>query len=183
MSDRFTLPGAKNGPNRSRSTDAAWPEEPGGAGPYDPLQSAALFDGVLMRRVIAYVLDGILLCVVGLIAWLILTTLTALSFGLLSPLMLILAVLPLAYHSLTIAWLGGTPGMCFLDVEVRLLNGARPDLPHAVLLTILFYATIWLTASLVLLVALFNRRGRCLHDMMTGVLVVRRSALHPGEMA
>jgi uncharacterized RDD family membrane protein YckC len=37
----------------------------------------------------------------------------------------------------------------------------------------LFYLTVGATASLVLLFALFNRRKRTLHDVLTGMLMVR----------
>lgn len=186
MSDKDALPAKTRIPGGGgRGPDAEWPEDPSGTqgrgqgtgyDAYDPLQSEDLFEGVLFRRVVAYILDGIALGVLWLLGWLLLSGLTAVTFGLASPLMILLFVLPLLYHSLTIAGFAATPGMRLLDIEVRLLNGQRPDLAHAVLLTILFYATVWLTASLILLIALFNRRGRCLHDFLTGTLVVRRSS-------
>ena len=179
MSDKPALPSKREQPRRGGGPDAVWPEGPQAPRRGDLLSDPALFDGVMARRVVAYILDGFAIGALALVAWMLLAGLSVLTFGLTWPLMAILAVLPLLYHSLTIAAMGATPGMCILDVEVRLLNGMRPDLPHAVLLTILFYATVSLTSGLVLLVALFNRRSRCLHDMLTGVVTVRRSVLHP----
>ena len=40
--------------------------------------------------------------------------------------------------------------------------------------TALFYVTVGATASLILLFALFNRRRRTLHDVLTGMLMLRR---------
>ncbi|HMB77984.1 MAG TPA: RDD family protein [Kiloniellaceae bacterium] len=179
MTDKRALPGGQEPPKGGNGPDALWPEGSPAHRHDDVLQAPELFDGIMVRRVVAYVLDGIAVGLLWILAWLILAALTTITFGLTSPLMVILFLLPLIYHSLSIAYLGATPGMCLLDVEVRLLNGQRPDLPHAILFTILFFATTWMTAFLVLLVALFNRRGRCLHDILTGLLLVRRSALSP----
>ena len=46
---------------------------------------------------------------------------------------------------------------------------------QAFIVTALFYMVASLTMGLVLLVALFSKRGRCLHDMMTGVFIVNVS--------
>jgi uncharacterized RDD family membrane protein YckC len=45
---------------------------------------------------------------------------------------------------------------------------------QAILMAVLFYATIGPTGGLVLLVALFNGRRRTLHDLLSGTVVVRR---------
>lgn len=39
----------------------------------------------------------------------------------------------------------------------------------------LFYATLAITCSLILLVVLFNDRRRTIHDYLSGVVVVRRT--------
>ena len=177
MTEKPSLPVKAGSPlKRASAADAPWPEVA-----VDPLQSQGLFDGVAARRIVAYILDGIFIGLIALIAWFVLSIVTALTFGLASPLLLLLAILPLAYHSLTIGIFGATPGMQFFDIEVRLLNGMRPDLPQALLLTVVFYATVWFTAWLVLLVALFNPRRRCLHDFLAGTLVLRSSVLTGGS--
>ena len=40
--------------------------------------------------------------------------------------------------------------------------------------TVLFYSTVGATGSLILLFTLFNRRRRTLHDVLTGMLMLRR---------
>jgi uncharacterized RDD family membrane protein YckC len=176
MTDKPPLP-VKAGipPKRGSRDDAPWPEET-----VEPLRAQGLLEGVVARRIVAYILDGIFISLLALVAWFVLSILTALTFGLASPLLLLLPLLALAYHSLTIGTFGATPGMQIFDIEVRLLNGMRPDLPQALLLTVVFYATVWFTAWLVLLVALLNPRRRCVHDFLTGTLVLRSSVLIRG---
>lgn len=133
-----------------------------------------LFDGVMFRRIIAYLIDVIILSGTVLFLWF----LVVMTLGLLGPIAaLITPVIPLAYHSLLI---GGpnsaTIGMRMMGVEVRRLDGGRPDLVQALLQTLLFYATLALT-GLLLIVALFNDRRRCLHDWLSGTLAVNTSGL------
>jgi len=150
--------------------DIAWTGEPP-----QPFASPEFYQGVLVRRVFAYWVD--LLCIALLIAfaWIVLWILAIASLGLLSPLLLILGLIPVLYHTITI---GGphsaTPGMRLTSVEVRSWTGERPSYLQAFVQTILFYVTVYPTWSLVLLVALFNERRRTLHDILAGTLVIRQ---------
>lgn len=118
------------------------------------------------------------MAVLGVAAWIVLGIAGILSFGLLAPLIPpALALIPIAYHGL----LAGGPrsatlGMRLLDLEVRSFDGSRPTLWQAALMAVLFYATIGLTGSLILLVVLFNGRRRALHDFLSGTVVVRPPA-------
>lgn len=139
------------------------------AQPPDPLSRPELFEGVLLKRVLAYLIDvAILLGVTGFMWLLVILTLGLLAFGaaILTPL------IPLAYHTLLI---GGrdsaTIGMRIMGVHVRSMNGGAPDYLQAGLLTLLFYASMALT-GLLLIVAFFNERGRCLHDYLSGTITV-----------
>ncbi len=134
-----------------------------------------LYDGLIPRRILAFWIDAALLLVLGFLAWLALGTLAVVTFGLLSPLLALLAVVPVGYHSLFISLRGATPGMQLLDLEVVMANGRSPDLPHALAATVLFYLSLIPPVWLVLLVPLFNPRRRTLHDWLTGCSVVRRS--------
>jgi uncharacterized RDD family membrane protein YckC len=143
------------------------------------------FQGLAWRRVVAYLVDGVVLSVIGLGVWLLFWFAIVVSFGLLAPLLGLIYVamplIPLAYHTLTI---GGprsaTVGMRLFDVEMRSWTGRRPEYLQALLATALFYASIGLTAGLILLVGLFNRRRRLLHDLLCGLVAVRASALASG---
>jgi uncharacterized RDD family membrane protein YckC len=133
---------------------------------------------VLARRVTAYILD--LAAIFGL--WVALSMAFGiagiLTFGALTPFgLVVLAVLPVGYHSFFIGRDGATPGMRVFDLEVRSWTGQPPDYSQAFLNTVLFYASVSLTAWLVLLVALFTDRNRTLHDILAGTIVLRRARL------
>lgn len=147
----------------------AWTRRPGG--PDNP----EFYDGIVLRRVVAYAMDVVILLGLTGFLW----ALVVLTLGLLWSVAAILTpIIPLAYHSLLIAGPdSATLGMRAMGIEVRRLDGGQPSLAQAFLQTALFYATVTLTSSLILLVALFNDRGRCLHDWLTGTLVVRSAAL------
>jgi uncharacterized RDD family membrane protein YckC len=169
MSDRTNLP-----PNLPATVmrDAAWDGEPP-----RPLDDPDFFDGVLWRRVVGYSIDALVLMVINSILGLI----VFLSFGLLAPIYLVVAPFVFfAYHTFFIGRDGATPGMKFMDLEARTWTGGRPDYLQALVMTVLFYVSIIITWFLVLLVPLFNDRRRTLHDLMSGIVVVRRSQLESG---
>jgi uncharacterized RDD family membrane protein YckC len=160
---------------------AAWEEAPP-----DPLERPELYDGLIWRRIVAYILDVLLIAGVSLCAWVVFGLIGILSFGLLTPLGIIaLAMLPVAYHTYFVGRQGATPGMRVCNVEVRSWTGGRPDYFQAFLVTVLFYATVPVTAWLVLAVALFNDRRRTLHDFLAGTVTVRQTrraeAPRPGQ--
>ena len=128
---------------------------------------------MIWRRAAAYLMDVVAIAVLCVLAWVALSLLAALSFGLLFPLQVtVIALLPVAYHTYFIGSTGATPGMRFFDIELRSWTGSRPEYFQAFLQTVLFYMTTLLTSWLILLVALFNDRGRCLHDYLSGCVVV-----------
>ncbi len=143
--------------------------------PFDPLIRPEIYVGVVVRRVVAYLVDIIIIALATLLAMATFAVLGVLSFGVLSPaLAVVLPLIPLTYHT---ALIGGpasaTLGMQIFGLEVRRIDGGRPGYLQAALLTIVFYVTAGVTGWLVLLVALFNGRARTLHDYLCGTLVVR----------
>lgn len=147
-------------------------------GPPDPRAFPELYDGVIWRRIVAYAIDLAIMAAIGAVVWIALGLLGILSFGLLMPLLgPALALVPVAYHAILV---GGprsaTIGMGLLDLQARSVTGERPELWQAALMAILFYATVSLTGSLILLVALFNERRRTVHDYLSGMMVVRPAA-------
>jgi len=145
----------------------------------EPATHPELFDGVLGRRAVAYLID---VCVIGTImiaAWIVFALLTVLSFGLLGPgLWFLFGLIPLAYYTLLV---GGrhsaTVGMRLLDLELRSWDGERPVFLQALAHAALFYITVGATGCLILLFALINKRRRTLHDVLSGTLIVRSSGL------
>src|SRR4051812_29391325 len=149
------------------------------AGMPEPATHPELFDGVLSRRAFAYLID---ICVIGAImlaAWIVFALLTVVSFGLLGPgLWFLFGVIPLIYHTLLVGGRrGATVGMRLLDLELRSWDGDRPVLLQALAHAVLFYLTVGATCSLILLFALINKRCRTLHDVLSGMLMVRSSGL------
>lgn len=147
--------------------------------PPDSFSDPALYAGIRSRRVFAYLIDLVAIAAITVAIWFALVLVGLFSFGLLMPLVpLGVAIVPIAYHSLTV---GGphsaTLGMRLFDVEVRSWTGERPSLWQAFLMTVIFLVSVGLTGFLILLVSLFNRRGRTLHELLSGTVVVRRSEL------
>jgi uncharacterized RDD family membrane protein YckC len=142
----------------------------------DPDVFPDLYEGVVWRRVLAYLLDLVFIAVIAVGIGAVFVVLTLLSLGLLAPVLWFSwGLVPLAYHTLLLSGPhSATFGMRCFDVELRSVTGERPSFVQALLQTALFYITISLTGSLILLVALFNRRRRTLHDFLAGTLVVRR---------
>src|SRR5689334_15461820 len=132
----------------------------------DPATHPELFDGVLLRRAFAYLID---VCVIGAImiaAWFVFALLTVVSLGLLAPgLWFLFGLIPLTYYTLLVGGRhGATVGMRLFDLELRSWDGERPVFLQALAHAALFYLTVGATGCLILLFALINRRHRTLHD-------------------
>lgn len=140
----------------------------------DPIAIPALFEGTRSRRVLAYLTDVVIVvCLTGLL-WLAGSVFIVLTFGALIPLIALCAtLLPIAYHTF---FIGGpknaTLGMQMMDLRVVAWNGNRPSYLQAAIQTALFYLTVPTTSGLILLVSLFNDRGRCVHEMLCGTLTI-----------
>jgi uncharacterized RDD family membrane protein YckC len=135
-----------------------------------------MLEGVIWRRVLAYLVDLIIIgCIEGLLILLVFVPASVVTLGLLSaPLWAALALIPFAYHVLLI---GGrhsaTLGQRLFDLRVMDMSGAKPDYIQAALMTALFYITLMLT-GLLLFFVFFNSQHRALHDWLSGTIVVRR---------
>ncbi|CAA7618051.1 RDD family protein [Magnetospirillum sp. UT-4] len=138
------------------------------------------YRGVTLRRIFAYLVDIVVVSVLAALVWTAFLILGLLSLGLLFPLQaLAVALVPLAYHSLLIASpAAATIGMRLFRLRVRSLapevdgGSGRPTIFQAIIQTVAFYGSIALTASAILVVALFNARRRTLHDWLAGTVVV-----------
>jgi len=149
---------------------ADWSDEP----PH-PRDEPALYEGVLVRRMLAYAVDVLAIAVLSVAAWVAFGIVSAVTFGLLSPIgIIVIGLIPVSYHTYFLGSRGATPGMRLFDVEMWSLTGKQPEYVQAFIATVLFYISVGLTASLILIVALFNDRGRALHDVLAGTLVLRQ---------
>lgn len=143
--------------------------------PPEPFAAPEYYRGVLSRRVLAYCLDLLVIASLMALLWFVFWGLVIATLGMLFPIWVAWGLIPAAYHTLLI---GGprsaTLGMRAFGIEVRSWTGDRPDHLQALVQTVLFYVSTAATCSLILLVALFERRRRTVHDMVAGTLVIRR---------
>jgi uncharacterized RDD family membrane protein YckC len=128
--------------------------------------------GVRTRRIIALCLDLILVSIFAGVLWTVLLILTlGLSLLLLPPMFPLVAFF---YNGLTVSGRKmATPGMRAMDLEMRMHDtGARVPFINAAAHALFFYLS-WLFPP-VLLVSLVDGEKRCLHDLLAGVIILRR---------
>jgi uncharacterized RDD family membrane protein YckC len=137
-----------------------------------------LTEGVLWRRLAAWLLDVVVVGLLTAVLWGVLMVFGLLTLGLGFPLLGLLPLVPFLYHVGFLAGSGAaTPGQAaFGLVVVRNDDFGRPELLQAIVFTLLFYLTL-AVAFVLLAVALFTPRHRTLHDLGSGLVVVRRRAL------
>ncbi|MBV9251774.1 MAG: RDD family protein [Acetobacteraceae bacterium] len=133
--------------------------------------------GVLIRRVFAWLLDLVLIGLLILALWFALVVFGFLTLGLGFPLLGLLPLVPFCYHLVSLLSPAcATPGQQVLGLIVlRNDDLGRPTGIQAVISTVVFYLTL-ATSGLLLLIALFTIRKRTLHDLVSGLVVVRRQA-------
>lgn len=133
------------------------------------------YESIRLRRVFAYAIDVLCIAVISIAATIAATLIGVITFGVLTPLLvLILAAIPILYHTLLVGGPGSaTIGMRFMNVRMERMNGDAPDYLIALIHAALFYFTMAATSSLILLVSLFNPRGRLLHDYLVDTVIRR----------
>jgi len=134
--------------------------------------------GVMLRRVIAWFIDAVVLAVILAALWLFCLFFGLLTLGLGWPLFGVLPAVPVLYHWLFVASAASaTPGQQVMGLVVRRNDDlGPPGSLEALVSALLFYLT--LAAGVVLLaVALVTVRHRTLHDLASGLVVVRARAL------
>lgn len=150
----------------------------------DPWTRPEYYAGITVRRVYAYIIDLMVVTLLLGVAFMAAILLGGLTLGLLwAPMMLVMGLTPIAYHTLTIGGArSATLGMRAAGIRVMsvgadaVASGGRPDLTQAAIQTVCFYGSLAATGSLILLVALFNPRRRTVHDMLAGTVVVNDPA-------
>lgn len=132
------------------------------------------FRDVLTRRVLAYLLDLVFIAVIAGLLKTLFALLTIFSLGLLGVLFFLLPAVGTLYGAFTIGGLrSATWGMRLVSIRVLRTDGRRPDFVQALIFSLLFYATVALTSWLILLVALITPRNRALHDLLSGLVIIR----------
>ncbi len=141
------------------------------AAPTNAMRADALA-GVRMRRVLAVCLDFVLVSLLVAALWIVSIMLTfGLALFFLPPLFPFVAFF---YNGLTISGPNmATPGMRALDLEMRMSDsGGRVPFINAAVQAVLFYVS-WCFPP-IFLVTFVDAEKRCLHDIIAGVVIVRR---------
>ncbi|MEM7547308.1 MAG: RDD family protein [Pseudomonadota bacterium] len=138
----------------------------------DPVADRQFYDGVALRRLMAFFIDVMLVWGGALVV-------VVLTFGLgLFILGFIVAVIDLAYRVITISNRSATFGMRAMRIELRNSDGRPFSFGEALLHTLLFYLS--LTIFLAHLVSLFmmagTSLGRGLHDLPLGSAMINSPA-------
>jgi uncharacterized RDD family membrane protein YckC len=144
---------------------------------YDPAANPELFEGVLTRRFLAFIIDVVIIAVPVVLATIFIFIFGLVTFGLgwalfwlLSPGAVIWAIL---YYGLTFGSpASATIGMRVMDIEMRTWYGAPAYFVLGAAHAIVFWITVSVFTPLILLVGLFNERRRLLHDMLVGTVVI-----------
>lgn len=145
----------------------------------DPATAPELFEGILSRRVFAYLIDlaiiGVLIIafsIVGLIAGFV-------TFGL--AWMALVVVVPATIVIYYAATLGShkraTIGMQAMDIVLTPTRGQPLDGWMAMVHAAVFWITVAISWPISLLFALFTPRRQMIHDLIVGTLMVRRSPM------
>ena len=144
---------------------------------YDPAANPELFQGVLARRFIAFVIDIVIIMLpvafaavfiffLGLVTFLLGWAL----FWLLYPGTIIWA---LVYCGSTLgSAASATIGMRLMDLEMRTWYGAPAYFLLGAVHAIVFWIAVSILTPLVLVVGLLNERQRLLHDILIGTVVI-----------
>lgn len=144
------------------------------ANAFDPAREPDLFEGVLSRRFVAFLIDAVVIFLLSLAGYLLIGILGILTLGLGFLLIgLVFPVVALAYTGMTLsAPASATIGMRMMGLQMRLWHGERMYFLIGVFHALVFWVSVSLLTPLILLVALFNRRKRLLHDFISGAVVI-----------
>ncbi|HVV41545.1 MAG TPA: RDD family protein [Nitrobacter sp.] len=151
---------------------------------FDPWMQPELFRGVLTRRFFAFLIDLVVLSIPVILGVIFIAVFGVVTLGLgwtlfwlVSPASVIWAVV---YYG---ASLGGphsaTIGMRIMDLEMRTWYGAPGYFVLGAAHAVLFWLSVSIFSPLILLIGLFNRRRRLLHDMLLGTVVINNAMRVP----
>jgi uncharacterized RDD family membrane protein YckC len=144
---------------------------------YDPAANPELFEGVLARRIVAFAIDLILIAIPVVVAALFIFVFGVVTLGLgwalywlLSPATVIWAIV---YYGLGFgSAASATIGMRVLDLEMRTWYGAPAYFVLGAVHAVVYWLTVSMLTPFILLVGFFNPRGRLLHDIVVGTVVI-----------
>jgi uncharacterized RDD family membrane protein YckC len=144
---------------------------------FDPVANPELFEGVLARRVVAFIIDLVIITtpVIAAAIFIFVFGLVTLGLGwalywLLSPGAVIWA---LVYYGMTFGSpASATIGMRVMDLEMRTWYGAPAYFVLGAVHAVVFWISVTVLTPFVLLVGFFNEWRRLLHDLALGTVVI-----------
>jgi uncharacterized RDD family membrane protein YckC len=154
---------------------------------WSPASNPRLFEGVRSRRMLAFVIDVMVIAAPIVAATLFVLVLSILTLGLglvlLWPLHVAAVLWAVLYYGMTIGGsASATIGMRLTGLQIRTWQGDRASFLLGAVHAIVFWTSVTVLTPLVLLVSLINPRKQLLHDMLLGAIVVRNPA-HAADLA
>ena len=142
---------------------------------YDPVKEPRPFQSVIRKRVLAFIVDAIIITVLTAVTYVVVGLLGIVTLGLAWLLFgLVFPAVGLGYNALTI---GGpnsaTIGQRMMGLEVRMWFGGKVTPLIAAFHALMFWFSLVVFCP-ILLWAFFDPRKRCLHDILAGVVVINR---------
>ncbi|PTX55954.1 putative RDD family membrane protein YckC [Litoreibacter ponti] len=134
----------------------------------DPATDPAFYDGVVLKRLLAWVVDTLLISVIAVV----IASLPLFLLWFIFP--AVFLVVSLIYRIGTIKAYSATPGMRLFNIELRTYQGSPLDGGEATLHTIgyLVASAFFIPQIISLLMMMLGERGQGLHDMFVGVVAI-----------
>jgi uncharacterized RDD family membrane protein YckC len=147
---------------------------------YDPAATPELFEGVLSRRIVAFIIDLIIIAVPLVAASIFIFVFGIITFGLgwalfwlLSPASVVWA---LVYYGLTLgSQASATIGMRAMEIEMRTWYGAPAYFVLGAVHAVVYWISVSVLSPFVLLIGFFNARRRLLHDILVGTVLINNA--------
>ena len=145
---------------------------------YDPVSQREYFESVLSRRILAFLIDITIIFVLTIAVYVLLFFAGIFTLGLTWLLLgIAFPAVALAYNAYTLSRPeSATIGMRVMELQMRTWYGAPMYALLAAFHTVLYYVSVTVFTPFVLLLALFTRRKRCLHDFVAGTVVINTDA-------
>lgn len=140
----------------------------------DPVSQAGFYDGVAGKRLIAFFVDSLIICLITAVLIPLTAFIALIFFGFFA---LIISIL---YRTISLASGSATPGMRLMGIELRTHKGERFSRNMALVHTLFFHAS--LAAGLPQLISVVlmatGARGQGLSDHVLGTVAINRTAKH-----
>ncbi len=145
---------------------------------FEPADNPQLYEGVVTRRVMAFGIDLVVVVLLTTLVYVMTFFLGFLTFGLAwLAFGLIYPGVALLYAGLTLSGpRAATIGMRFMDIHMITWSGRRVDFMLGVMHALGFYLSVVALTPFSLAVALFEPRGRLVHDLVLGTMIVNSQA-------